>query len=72
MPVYPLFRHSAFEPETIAAMETAFEAALHELGVASRADPLAETVAKQIIEFVQRGERDPERLRERVVGVLRG
>jgi hypothetical protein len=72
MPVYPLFRHSAFEPDTIDAMEAAFEAALRELGVSDRADPRAETVAKRIIELVQRGERDPERLRERAVGSLRG
>jgi hypothetical protein len=71
MPVYPLFRHSAFEPDMIDAMEAALEAALRDLGVTDRADPLAETVAKKIIEFAQRGERDPERLRERAVGSIK-
>jgi len=71
MPVYPLFRRSAFEPDAINAMEAAFEAALRELGVTDRADPLAETVAKQIIELAQRGERDPERLRAQTVNSLK-
>jgi len=71
MPVYPLFRRSAFEPDAINAMEAAFEAALRELGVSNRADPLAETVAKQIIELAQRGERDPERLRAQTVKSLK-
>jgi hypothetical protein len=71
MPIYPLFRRSAFEPDAIDAMERAFEAALRELDVTDRADPLAEAVAKRIIEFAQRGERDPDRLRARAVGSLR-
>lgn len=71
MPIYPLFRRSAFEPDAINAMERAFEAALGELGVTNRADPRAETIAKRIIELAQRGERDPERMRAQAVESLR-
>jgi hypothetical protein len=37
------------------------------LRLIDRTDPLAEVVAKKIIEHAQRGERDPNRLREAVL-----
>jgi hypothetical protein len=45
---------------------------LRELQIVDRADPRAEFVAKKIIEFAQRGERDPIRLREHAVRSLSG
>jgi hypothetical protein len=51
-----------FDPEDIAKMSAAFEAALRKLGLADRSDPAAMAVAKLIIEFAKAGERDPERL----------
>lgn len=67
MPIYRLLQNSAFTPEHIQAMGTAFERALVELGLVNRDDPLAEIVAKRIVEAAQRGERDPARLGEMAV-----
>ena len=53
---------SSFDPEDIAKLSAAFEAALRKLGLADRSDPAAMAVAKLIIEFAKAGERDPERL----------
>jgi len=67
MPIHRLLQNHAFDPDTIAVMVIAFEDVLRELGLVDRADPATEIVAKKIIEFAQRGERDPIRLREHVV-----
>ena len=70
MPIHRLLNDCAFDPETIEVLVTAFEAALRELRLTDRADPLTETVARKIIELAQRGERDPARLREYAVHSL--
>ena len=51
-----------FGPEDIAALTTAFEAALAKLGLVDRSDPTTLTLAKLIIELAKAGEREPERL----------
>jgi hypothetical protein len=68
--VYRLFQSSAFGPEEIARMTTAYEGALHVLGLADRADPLTEIVAKKIIEIAQTGERDPVRIRTKALASI--
>jgi hypothetical protein len=40
---------------------------LRALSLVNRADPATEIVAKKIIELAKQGERDPIRLRERVI-----
>jgi hypothetical protein len=45
-------------------LSDAFEAALRELKLVDRTDPATELVAKRIIDLAQRGERDPQRLRQ--------
>jgi hypothetical protein len=63
VPIRPFLPDShSFDPEDIAKMSAAFEAALRKLGLADRSDPAAMAVAKLIIEFAKAGERDPERL----------
>jgi hypothetical protein len=52
----------AFEPETIAAMSEALEAALKELQDTRQLVP--EVIASRIIAAAKLGERDPVRLRE--------
>ena len=52
---------------TAAPLSSAFEEALQTLGLVDRTVPAAQLVAKLIIELVQRGERDPTRLRERAL-----
>jgi hypothetical protein len=52
----------AFEPEAIAAMSEAYEAALKELQ--DTRDVMREVIAGRIIAAARFGERDPVRLRE--------
>ena len=66
MAVYRLFRNKAFEPETIATMTSAYADVCRALGVDDDR-PEADAVAKKVIEFAQRGERDPVRLRNHVL-----
>jgi hypothetical protein len=64
VPIYRLLKCSAFAPEDIKVLSDAFEAALRELKLVDRTDPATELVAKRIIDLAQRGERDPQRLRQ--------
>ncbi len=70
MAVYHLFKNKAFEPEAIATMTSAYADVCRTLGLRDRDHPQANAVAKKIIEFAQRGERDPIRLREVVLQAL--
>lgn len=70
MPIHRLLENQGFEPEHIRAMATAFEEALRALKLIDRADPLTNIVAAKIIEVAQTGERDPQRIRERVLQSL--
>lgn len=70
MAVYRLFKNKPFGPEAIATMSRAHSEVCRTLGVAERDHPQATAVAKKIIEFAQRGERDPIRLREFVLQAL--
>jgi len=71
MAVYRLFQNKAFEPEIIATMTAAYTEVCKALGVSDRDRPEADAVAKKVIEFAQRGERDPARLREHVLQAMR-
>jgi hypothetical protein len=64
VPLYRLLQNCAFEPAAIDAMSVAFEDVCRTLGLAELSDPLRDLVAKKVIEFAQRGERDPGRLKE--------
>jgi len=64
VPLYGLLQSCAFEPAAIEAMSAAFEDVCRRLGLAERSDPLRDMVAKKVIEFAQRGERDQARLIE--------
>jgi hypothetical protein len=70
MAVYRLFKNKAFEPEIIATMTAAYTEVCQALGVTDRDRLRADAVAKKVIEFAQRGERDPARLREHVLQAL--
>jgi hypothetical protein len=71
MAVYRLFKNKAFEPEAITVMTRAYKDVCRTLGVSDRDHPEADVVAKKVIEFAQRGERDPVRLRDHVLAALR-
>lgn len=68
--IYRLLQQSAFTPEDIDRLVTAFEDSLHTLKLADRSDPLTETIAKKLIEFAQTGERDPRLLKKRAFEAL--
>jgi hypothetical protein len=61
----------AFEPEQIAVMTTAFDLLLSDLRLVKRDDPIVMMVAKAVIELVRNGERDPEQVRQKVLGQRR-
>lgn len=63
MAIYRLMAGSAFAPDDIKVMATAFEEALRVLELKDRDDPVTEMIAKKIIELAQTGLRDPIRLR---------
>ena len=71
MAVYRLFKNKPFEPEAIATMSSAYADVCRTLGLQARDKRETDAVAKKIIEFAQRGERDPVRLRECVLQELR-
>jgi hypothetical protein len=60
--IYRLLQGSAFGPEAVKRIATAYEDALHVLQLADRIDPITEIVAKKIFEIAQTGERDPTRI----------
>jgi hypothetical protein len=59
MPIYRLLQNMPKGPEDIRRLTTAFEQALRALGIVDRGDPLAELVARKIIEIAQTGIRQP-------------
>jgi len=71
MAVYRLFKNEAFEPEAISTMTHAYADVCRALGLTERDHPQTNLVAKTVIEFAQRGARDPVRLRDCVLQALR-
>jgi hypothetical protein len=59
----PLIQGAAFEPELIAAMSEALEAACKGLQDGGRPEVVREAIAIRIIAAARAGERDPVRLR---------
>ena len=62
MAIYRLLQKSAFGPEDIRLLATAYENALRALKLNDRDDPITQLVAKRIIEAAQTGLRDPDSL----------
>jgi hypothetical protein len=59
-----IFQYEAFQPEHISVMGHVFEDVLRTIGGVNRQDPLAEKIAKKVIELAQTGDCDPLRLKE--------
>jgi len=70
MAIYRLLQNSAFGPDEINFMTTAYEDALRALGLTDRADPMTEILARKIIEIAQTGERDPARICAKAVAAI--
>jgi hypothetical protein len=67
MAIYRLLQKTAFTPEDIALLVKAYEDCLRALNFADQPDSKTEAVARAVIEIAQTGERDPVRIRKRVV-----
>lgn len=63
MPTHSFMVPGAFEPEAVAAMSEAFEAACEVLQDAGEHEVVREIIAKRVIAAATVGERDPVRLR---------
>ncbi len=77
MPIIPLLKQAAFEPEMVETLASVFEAAWQKVEqsgskLSSPAYKRAakEIIAKRIIEMAQRGERDPSELADDAVAYL--
>ena len=70
MALYRLLQNSAFGPDEIERMTTAYADALRVLELVDRTDAITEIVAKKVIEIAQTGERDPLRIRARAIADL--
>jgi hypothetical protein len=57
-----------FDPEDIAIMATAFDRLVADLKLVKRDDPVVTMLAKLVIELVRNGERDPDKIRQQVIG----
>ena len=70
MTVHRLYKNKAFEPEAVTMTTHAYAGVCRKLGLSEGDRPEVNAVAKKVIEFAQRGERDPVRLREHVLQAL--
>jgi hypothetical protein len=60
MAIYRLLQNSAFGPEDIERITSAYEKMLVLLRLKDRTDAMTEVIAKRIIEIAQTGQKDPE------------
>jgi hypothetical protein len=70
MAIYRLIANGSFGPDVIQAMTAAYEAALSELELVDRNDPLTDLIAKSIINVTATGERDPIVIMDRALNAL--
>ena len=59
MPITPFLHGQAFDSELIAAMGKALDPTCEALGLSDRGDRTNELIAQKIVEFAQRGLRNP-------------
>ena len=62
MPIHRLLQYSAFDPEDIASLTIAYESVLQSVRPVDRDNPVAEIVARKVIEVAQTGVRDPAKI----------
>jgi len=70
MPIYRLLQNSPLGPEEIKVLTDAYERTLRKLSLVDRNDPIAELIAKKVIELGQRGVRDAKQLVELAIKEL--
>jgi hypothetical protein len=70
MAIYRLIANGSFGPDEIKAMTAAYEAALVDLGLVDRDDPITQIVATAIVGIAGTGELDPLIIKERALNTL--
>jgi hypothetical protein len=71
MTILPFVRpETAFDPDAVAIMSSAFDAALASLNDQNKSPTVREIIAKRIIAAAMKGERDPERLRQEAINAI--
>ena len=70
MAIYRLIANGSFGPAEIKAMTAAYEAALLDLGLIDRNDPITEVVATAIVSVTSMGERDPATIKDRALNAI--
>jgi hypothetical protein len=70
MAIYKLIANGSFGPDEIEIMKSAYEAALIDVGITEREDPITELIAKSIVIVTATGERDPCQVMERALNAL--
>jgi hypothetical protein len=70
MAIYKLIANGSFGPDEIEVMKSAYEAALIDIGVTDRDDPITDLIAKAIVNVTASGERDPKQVMERALNAL--
>jgi hypothetical protein len=70
MAIYKLIANGSFGQMEIEVMSAAYEAALINLGITNRDDPITELIAKAIVNVVATGEREPKLVEQRAINAL--
>ena len=68
--IYKLIGNGSFGPDEIEVMKAAYEAAVVDVGITDRDDPITELIAKSIVNVTASGERDPKQVMERALNAL--
>ena len=68
--IYKLISNGSFGPDEIEVVKAAYEAAVVDVGVTDRDDPITELIAKSIVNVTASGERDPKQVMERALNAL--
>jgi hypothetical protein len=68
--IYKLIANGSFGPDEIEVMKAAYEAALVDVGITNREDPITELIAKSIVNVTASGERDPKEVMQRALNAL--
>jgi hypothetical protein len=70
MAIYRLIANGSFGPAEVKAMTAAYEAALLDLGLVDRDDPITEIVATAIVSITSMGEHDPATVKDRALNAI--
>jgi hypothetical protein len=67
MAIYRLLRRGVFEPDDVRLLAAVYEDVLNIVGLVDSKDPLAELIARRVLQVAQAGERDPQSLKDLVL-----